>query len=71
MTFLDKYERKDYCVLAREFGCQLKIGKYGVKFINRDPAGRIYKIVQIIPLTGWYTDQKAVEHIMRERGLEL
>lgn len=63
-------ERTDYAQLAKEFGL-IKIGKYGVKFLPRDPSGRIYKLVSITPLTGWITDPKEVERIMRERGLEL
>ena len=70
MTKID-YERTDYKELAKEFSCQLRFGKYGIKFINRDPIGKVYKLVQIIPLTGWITNPKEVERIMRERGLEL
>jgi len=65
------YERKDYANLAKEFGCKIKIGKYGIRFLSRNPSGKIYKLVQVIPLDGWYTDPKAVEHIVRENGMEL
>ena len=64
------YERKDYKNLAKEFG-GIRIGKYVIQFLPKDPSGHIYKLVQITPLTGWVTDPKEVERIMRERGLEL
>jgi len=65
------YERKDYADLAKEFGCAFRIGKYGVKFLQRDPGGKIYKLVSIIPLNGWITDPKEVERVIRENGMEL
>ena len=65
------YERTDYSVLAKEFGCLFRIGKKGIKFFPKDPAGNIYKLFQIVPLDGWITDPKEVERVMRERGLEL
>lgn len=65
------YERKYYAKLAKEFGCTFRMGKYGVKFFNRDPSGKVHKLIAIIPLTGWVTNPKEVERIMRERGLEL
>ena len=64
------YERKDYKQLAKEFG-GIRIGKYIVDFLPRDPVGNIYKLVQIVPLTGWISDPKEVERIIRERGMEL
>lgn len=64
------YERKDYKQLAKEFG-GIRIGKYVVKFLQRDPTGKVYKLVSIIPLTGWITDKDEVERIIRERGMEL
>lgn len=68
---IETYERTDYSVLAREFGCLFRIGKHGLKLTARDPNGKIYRLFQIIPLDGWYTDPKAIEHIQRERGFEL
>lgn len=65
------YERKDYVELAKEFGCHIRIGKRGFKFLPTDPNGNIYKLVQVVPLDGWVSDPKEVERIMRERGLEL
>ena len=65
------YERKDYKQLAREFGCQLRLGKRGIKFLPTDPGGKIYGLLQVIPLTGWVTDPKEVERVIRERGMEL
>lgn len=65
------YERKDYKHLAKEFGCVARIGRYGIKLLPRDPGGKVYKLLSIIPLDGWVTDPKEVERIMRERGLEL
>lgn len=67
---IESYERTDYAELAREFG-GIRIGKKLVQFLPKGPSGKPYKLFQIIPLTGWYTDPKAVEHIMRERGFEL
>lgn len=64
------YERRDYKQLAREFG-GIKIGKCVVRFLPRNPGGKIYKLVQIVPLTGWIADPKEVERIIRERGMEL
>lgn len=64
------YERKDYKALAKEFGV-LRIGKYGIDFLPRDPSGRIYKLFSVIPLTGWITDPKEVERVIRENGMEL
>ena len=68
---IESYERTDYATLAREFGCFMRIGKRGFKLFQHDPTGRIIRIFQVIPLDGWYTDPKAVEHIQRERGFEL
>lgn len=65
------YERKDYANLAKEFGCAFRIGRYGVKFLQRDPSGKIYRLVSFIPLTGWVTDSNEVERIIRENGMEL
>lgn len=65
------YERKDYAVLAKEFGCHLRVGRYGVVFLPRDPGGNIYRLVSVIPLWGWVTDPKEVERVIRERGMEL
>lgn len=66
------YERKDYATLAKEFGCQIRFGTYGVKFGRRDiPDGKSWKFIQVIPLTGWITEPKEVERIIRERGMEL
>lgn len=70
------YERKDYKKLAKEFGCHLRIGKYGVKFLPRTPENdqgksSIYKLVQITPLNGWITDPVEVERLIRENGMEL
>lgn len=64
------YERKDYKELAKEFG-GLRIGKHLIQFFPRDPGGKIYKLLQIVPLTGWITDPKEVERVIRERGMEL
>lgn len=64
------YERKDYKRLAKKFG-GLRIGKRLIQFFPRNPAGKIYKILQIVPLTGWITNPKEVERIIRERGMEL
>lgn len=64
------YERKDYKRLAKEFG-GLRIGKWLIQFLPRDPLGKPYKLFQIVPLDGWITDSKEVERIIRERGLEL
>lgn len=66
MTPLEPQDgREDYAKLAKEFGCQLRFGKYGVKFINRDPLGNIYKLVQIIPLWGWITDPNEIINAIR------
>jgi hypothetical protein len=67
---LEDYERKDYAVLAKEFGCHLRIGKKGFKFFEKN---RIegFRLVKVIPLDGWYSHPKAVSHIMRDRGMEL
>lgn len=67
---IEEYERTDYKQLAKEFG-GIRIGKRLIKFFPKDPNGRPYKLFQVIPLTGWYTDPKAIEHIQRERGFEL
>lgn len=64
------YERKDLKTLAKEFGV-IKVGKYGVKFLPKDPNGHIHKLISITPLTGWITNPKEVERIIRERGLEI
>lgn len=64
------YERKDYKQLAKEFG-GIRVGKHLIQFLKRDPNGRIYKLVEVIPLTGWITNPKEVERIIRERGMEL
>lgn len=63
------YERKDYKQLAKEFGCHLRLGKYGVKFFP-DTLGR-FKLFSIYPLDGWITAPKEVERIIREKGMEL
>ncbi len=63
---IDNYKER-----AREFGCHLRIGKYGINFLPRDPNGRIYKPLNIIPLDGWVTDPQEVERIIRENGMEL
>jgi len=69
------YELKAYKQLAKEFGGiridGIRIDKHIVQFLPRDPIGNIYKLVHIIPLTGWITDPKEVERIIRERGMEL
>lgn len=70
MSYID-YERKDYKQLAKEFGCHFRIGKKGVKFLPKDPSGKPHRLFQIVPLDGWITDEKEVERIMRERGMEL
>lgn len=64
------YERKDYKQLAKELGL-IKIGMYGIKFFPRDPIGRVYNLMTITPLTGWITNPKEVERIVRENGMEL
>jgi hypothetical protein len=69
MGYID-YERKDYKQLAKEFGL-IKIGKYGIKFLPRDPIGRVYKLMTVTPLTGWITEPKEVERVIRENGMEL
>ena len=66
---LEYYERTDYKVLAKEFGCLFCIGKKGIKLFTKDLLG--FKLIRIIPLDGWYTDQKSLKHIVRENGLEL
>ena len=68
---IESYERTDYANLAKEFGCFMRIGKKGVKLFQHYPDGKIARIFQIIPLDGWYTDPRAIEHIQRERGFEL
>ena len=68
---IESYERTDYANLAKEFGCFMRIGEYGIKLTSRDPYGKIIRLFQVIPLKGWYTDPRAVEHIVRERGFEL
>lgn len=65
------YERKDYKTLAKEFGCHLRIGTYGIKFLPKWPDGSIHKLFSVIPLTGWITDTKEVSRIIRENGMEL
>lgn len=65
------YERHDYGNLAKEFGCKFRVGKYGIKFLAKDFNGKVYKLVQVIPLDGWISNPKEVERIMRERGMEL
>lgn len=66
------YERYDYAELAKEFDCQFRIGTYGIKFGWHDlPDTKSWKFIQIIPLTGWITEPKEVERIIRERGMEL
>jgi hypothetical protein len=69
MAYKD-YERRDYKQLAKEFG-GVRIGKHLIQFLPRDPGGKIYKLFQVIPLTGWVTDLKEVERVIRERGMEL
>lgn len=64
-------ERTDYATLAKELGCHIRIGTYGIQFLPRNLGGKVYKLVNVVPLTGWITDAKEVERIMRERGLEL
>lgn len=64
------YERKDYKQLAKELG-GIRVGKKLIDFLPRDPTGRIYKFIQITPLTGWITNPKEVERIIRENGMEL
>lgn len=64
------YERKDYKQLAKEFG-GIKVGKYLIQFLPKDPNGKPYKLFQVVPLDGWITDPKEVERIIRERGMEL
>ncbi len=64
------YERKDYKQLAKEFG-GIRVGRHLIQFLKRDPSGRIYKLVEVIPLTGWITNPKEIERIIRERGMEL
>lgn len=49
---MSKYERTDYKNLAKEFGCHLRIGKYGIKFLPKDPGGKPYKLFSITPLDG-------------------
>lgn len=68
---IESYERTDYKELANEFGCHFRIGKRGIKFFANSLPGIRRNFIQIIPLDGWYTDPKAVEHIQRERGYEL
>ena len=72
------YERKDYKVLAKEFGCAFSVGKYG--FIPKNIWGRFkYKVLginslhgnAIVRLDGWITNPNEVERIIRERGMEL
>jgi hypothetical protein len=64
------YERKDYKQLAKEFG-GIRVGKHLIQFLPKDPNGKIYKLVQVIPLNGWVTDLKEVERTIRENGMEL
>lgn len=68
---IESYERTDYANLAKEFGCFMRIGKRGIRLVTRDPAGKVIGLFQVIPLDGWYSDPKAIEHIQRERGHEL
>lgn len=65
-----KQKRQRYSALAREFG-YIRIGKYGVDFLPKDPNGKIYKLINIVPLDCWITDPKEIEHHFRENGFEL
>ena len=64
------YERKDYKVLAKEFG-GIRISKRLIQFLPIGPTGKPYKLFQIVRLDGWITNPKEVERIIRENGMEL
>lgn len=50
----------DYKQIAKEFGCCISIGKYGLKWLPKDPSGKAYKLFNIIPLDGWITSPKEI-----------
>ncbi len=45
-----------YSETAKELGIRWRVGKYGIKFLQRDPNGKIYQLITIVPLDGWFFD---------------
>lgn len=60
-----------YKETAKELGIRWHLWKYGIKFLQKDPSGNVYKLVSIIPLDGWILDPKEVNKFMKERDYEL
>lgn len=50
----------EYRETAKRLGIRFRIGKYGLVFLNRDPTGRIYKLMQVVRLDGWSFDPQEI-----------
>lgn len=60
-----------YKKVAKALGVRYLFGRWGISFSSNLPGGGRRWRIKLIPLDGWITDPKKVEHEMRERGLEL
>ena len=63
---------KGYAKVARELGIKLHLGKYGIQFLPKDPSGKSYRLVRVVPLDGWIFDKdKIIEAIANDDAFSI
>ncbi len=61
----------EYREVAKRLGVKYLFGRWGIDWLPKNPAGGTTALFNIVPLDGWITDPKEVEHVIRENGMEL
>jgi hypothetical protein len=49
---------------ARALNVKYLFGRWGYKFLPKNPDGRIYKLISFIPLDGWTSDPDEILQAM-------
>ncbi len=63
--------KENYRQVAKRLGLIYLFGRWGLSLGSKLPGEHRLWSLRVIPLDGWITDQKEVERIIRENGLEL
>lgn len=50
----------DYKAVAEKLGVAYLFGRWGFEWLPRDPAGKPYKLFQLVPLDGWTFDKDEI-----------
>jgi hypothetical protein len=69
---------KKYKDTAKQLGIKYLFGRWGLDLLPKDPNGKIYRLVQFVPLDGWElatedNEQLIIDDLNRslsKRGME-